>query len=81
MKNMKLWDWVVHNQRLQWTIIEYFVSLKKILFFFCMYKLIQISKEEYKKWEVIIVDKGRYFWVYRKRFRSSIRWEIKDTVP
>ena len=30
------------------------------------YKLIQISKEEYEKWEVIIVDKGRYFWVYRK---------------
>ena len=31
-----------------------------------MYKLIQISKEEYKKCEVKIIDKGRYFWVKRK---------------
>ena len=41
--------------------------LSKILFFFlCMYKMIQISKEGYKKCEVEIIDKGRYFWVIRK---------------
>ena len=28
-----------------------------------MYKMIQISKEEYKKCEVEIIDKERYFWV------------------
>ena len=31
-----------------------------------MYKLVQISKEEYKTCEVEITDKGRYFWVSRK---------------
>ena len=38
----------------------------KIFFFFSMYKMIQISKEGYKKCEVEIIDKGRYFWVNRK---------------
>ena len=28
--------------------------------------MVQISKEEYKKCEVEIIDKGRYFWVNRK---------------
>ena len=28
-----------------------------------MQKMLQISKEEYKKWEVEIIDKGRYFCV------------------
>ena len=31
-----------------------------------MYKMLRISKEEYKKCEVEIIDKGRYFWVNRK---------------
>ena len=39
---------------------------KKNIFFLCMYKMLQISKEEYKKCEVEIIDKGRYFWVNRK---------------
>ena len=39
MKNMKLWDWVVWNQRLKWKIIEYFMPSKKIIFFLCMYKM------------------------------------------
>ena len=42
---------------------------KKIIFFLCMYKMIQISKEEYKKCEVEIIDKGIYFWVNRKAFK------------
>ena len=66
MKNIKFWDWVVWNQRFKWKIIEYFMPSKKILFFFCMYKMLQISKEEYKKCEIEIIDKGIYFWVYRK---------------
>ena len=28
--------------------------------------MVQICKEEYKKREVEIIDKGRYFWVNRK---------------
>ena len=31
-----------------------------------MYKMVQISKRGYKKCEVEITDKGRYFWVNRK---------------
>ena len=31
-----------------------------------MYKMVQINKEEHKKCEVEIMDKGRYFWVNRK---------------
>ena len=39
----------------------------KIFFFFlCKYKMLQISKEKYKKCEVEIIDKGRYFWENRK---------------
>ena len=58
--------WVVWNQRLNWKIIEYSMPLKQIIFFLCMYKMVQISKEGYKKCEVEIIDKGRYFWVNRK---------------
>ena len=32
----------------------------------CMYKMVQISKEGYKKCEVEIIDKKRCFWVNRK---------------
>ena len=34
-----------------------------------MYKMVQISKEIYKKCEVEIIDKGKYFWVKRKDFK------------
>ena len=30
---------------------------KKIFFFLCMYKMLQINKEEYKNCEVEIIDK------------------------
>ena len=43
------------------------MSSKDFIYFFLrMYKMIQISKEEYKKCEVEIIDKRRYFWVNRK---------------
>ena len=48
IKNIKLWDWVVRNERFKWKIIEYFVSSKKIVFFFCMYKMYLISTEGYE---------------------------------
>ena len=43
-----------------------FYAIKKIFFFLCMYKMLQISKEEYEKCEIEIIDKGIYFWVNRK---------------
>ena len=39
---------------------------KKIIFFFSIYKMLQISKEEYEKCKIEVIDKGRYFWVNRK---------------
>ena len=36
---------------------------KKFVFFLCMYKMVQINKEEYEKCEIKIIDNGRYFWV------------------
>ena len=36
---------------------------KKFVFFLCMYKIVQINKEEYEKCEIKIIDNGRYFWV------------------
>ena len=37
----------------------------------CMYKMKQISKEAYKKCEVEIIDKGRYFWINRRNLEAE----------
>ena len=66
MKNVKLWDWVVWNQRFKWNITGYFMPSKKMFFFLCMYKMLQINKEVYEKCELEIIDKGRCFWLNRK---------------
>ena len=42
------------------------MSSKNVIFFLCMYKMVQISKEGYEKCEVEIIDKEKYFWVNRK---------------
>ena len=47
-------------------IIEYFIPSKNFILFLRMYKMVQISKKGYRKCEVEIIDKGRYFWVNRK---------------
>ena len=44
----------------------FYAIKRKFYFFLCIYEMLQISKEEYKKCEVEIIDKGRYFWVNRK---------------
>ena len=36
-----------------------------------MYKMVQIIKKGYKKCEVEIIDKGRYFWVNRKDLETK----------
>ena len=56
MKNIKLWDWVVWNQRFKWKIIEYFMSSKKYIFFLCMYKMVDISVETWNKAEVSLIN-------------------------
>ena len=55
MKNINLWDWVAWNQRFKWKITEYFMSSKKIFFFFCMYKMIDIRVETWNKAEVSVI--------------------------
>ena len=47
-------------------MIQYFMASKKTIFFLYMYKMVQISKEGYKKCQVELIEKGRYFWVNRK---------------
>ena len=42
------------------------MSSKNFILCVCMYKIGQIRKEAYKKCEVEIIDKGRYFWVNRR---------------
>ena len=39
---------------------------KSFIFFLCMYNMGQVRKEGFKKCEVEIIDKRRYFWVKRK---------------
>ena len=59
------------------------MASKIFIFFLCMYKMVQISKEGYKKYEVEIIDKGRYFWVDRKDLEVELdvaNWaQIFDT--
>ena len=72
MKNIKLWGWVVQNQRLKWKIIEYFMPSKNI-YFLCMYKMYLISAEGYKNTEVDakIVRKTGEIWVSMKDVGSG----------
>ena len=42
------------------------MSSKIFIFFLCMYKRVQISKNGYEKCKGEIIDKGRYFSVNRK---------------
>ena len=37
-----------------------------------MYKMIEVGKEAYRKCEVEIIDKGRYFWVNRRNLAQII---------
>ena len=49
MKNMKWWDWVVWNQRVERKIIEDFMPSKSFIFL-CMYKMVvEITKETWEK--------------------------------
>ena len=69
MKNIKLWDWVVWDQRLKWKIIEYFMPSKM-----CVYKMNLISAEGYKNAEVDakIIRKTDEVWVSMKDVKSGM---------
>ena len=50
MQNMKLWDWVVWNQRLKWKIIEHFMPSEHFIFFLCVYRVVvEITRETWGK--------------------------------
>ena len=75
MKNKKLWYWVAWNQRFKiknnyaknnQKLLSIYSIKKNFCVSVCMYKMVQINKEGYKKGEIEIIDKGRYFWVNRK---------------
>ena len=59
---MKLKQKLVKNNQ---ELLKIFIT-KKVYFSLCTYKMSQISKEAYKKCEVEIIDKGRYFWINRR---------------
>ena len=70
-RQFKKWKWKTRNYKIKQYKIKdlsekFMPSKKKLFFFLYMYKMLQISKEGYKKWEVEIIDQGRYFWVKRK---------------
>ena len=49
---------------------------KIFIFFSCMYKMVQISKEGEEKRELQIIGKGRYFWVNRKDL--EVEWDVAN---
>ena len=69
MKNMKLWDWVVWNQRFKWKIIEYFMSLKKKFFRGHNIKILEITIDNCQKCDletIIDPNNSQYFWINRR---------------
>ena len=44
---------------------------KKMFFCICMYKMVDISEEAYKKCEIETINKGRYSWVSRRYFQTE----------
>ena len=49
---------------------------KIFIFFSCMYKMVQISKEGEEKRELQIIGKGRYFWGNRKDL--EVEWDVAN---
>ena len=44
------------TRRLKWKIIEHFMSSKKVIFFLCMYKMVDISVETCNKADVSVTN-------------------------
>ena len=53
MRNVKLWERVMWDQRFKSKIIEYFISLKKN--FLYMYKMVDISAGTWNNAEVAVI--------------------------
>ena len=43
MENVKLWDWVVWNQRYKWKLLGILCHQTKFIFFLCMYKCTHLA--------------------------------------
>ena len=54
-------------------IIEYFMSSKKIIFFFCIYKMANITKEAFEKNDIeVIVDTADTLWLNKKNIEEKL---------
>ena len=74
-KNQRIKKWASDfNWWIQSKIIEYFMSLKKIIFFFCMYKMYLISAEGYENANVdfLTIKTTSEIWVSMKDVISDM---------
>ena len=81
MKNIKLWDWVVWNQRFRWKVIEYIMSLKQFLFLKTYYKMLEITIDNCQKCDLeTIIDRNncQYFWINWRdiEIESKRNWQV-----
>ena len=53
-------------------IIEYFMSSKKIIFFFCIYKMVDITKEAFENNDIeVIVDSVNTLWLNERHIEKN----------
>ena len=79
MRNIKLWDWVVWNQRFKWRIIEYFMS--SIFFWMHNKRMLEITIDNCHKCDletIIDPNNSQYFWINRRdlEIESKRNWQI-----
>ena len=54
-------------------ILEYFMSSKKIIFFLCIYKTANITKEAFEKNDIeVIVDSVDTLWLNEKNIEEKL---------
>ena len=84
MENIKLWDYVVWNQRFKWKIIEYFMSSKnkaKKIFFKEHIRMLEITIDNCHKCDletIIDPNNSQYFWINRRdlEIESKRNWQV-----
>ena len=54
-------------------IIEYFMSSKKIIFFFCIYKMVDITKGAFENNDIeVIVDSVNTLWLNERHIEKKL---------
>ena len=84
MENIKLWDYVVWNQRFKWKIIEYFMSSKnktKKIFFKEHIRMLEITIDNCHKCDletIIDPNNSQYFWINRRdlEIETKRNWQV-----